>query len=160
MQTIKRFAITLSLTVFLLGCDSSDTTQTQAVVAESVVTSPILDEAKILETVELVPVRKYDLEDGHGYYVQESPDVSIEFRSSPERINVSLMTYPEAEFKDKNSVAKNMATKLLSVITGTDGKLIDGALSGKIESGKSTINGLPVNISIVGENSLLVTISK
>lgn len=70
------------------------------------------------------------------------------------------MTYPEAEFKDKNSVAKNMATKLMSVITGTDGKLIDDALSGRIEPGKSTINGLPVTVSIVGENSLLVTISK
>lgn len=160
MQTIKRFAITLSLMAFLLGCDSSDTTQAQAVVAESAVTPPILDEAKILEAAELVPVKKYNLEDGHGFYMQESPDAAIEFRSSPDRINVALMIFPEAEFKEKNLVAKKMVTKLTAVVTGTDGKLIDDAMSGQIEPGKHVINGLPVNISLVGDSNLLVTISK
>lgn len=160
MRKFNRLFLTVSLVAFLLGCDSSEKAQTQAVESESVVTAPVLDEGKILEAVELVPVRKYDLEDGHGYYMHESPDASIEFRSSPDRINVSLMTFPEAEFKEKNATAKEMATKLISVITGTDGELIDDAMSGRIKSGKSTINGLLVNVSLVGENSLLVTISK
>ena len=107
----------------------------------------------------LKPVKKYELEDGHGFYMQESPDASIEFRTSPDRINLSLRTFPESEFKEKNDMAKNIVSKLAAVITGTDGKLIDGALSGEVKTGKTVINGLPVNVS-VAENSLLVTISK
>ncbi|MGL6399325.1 hypothetical protein ACSZMI_15780 [Aeromonas veronii] len=107
----------------------------------------------------LKPVKKYDLEDGHGFYMQESPVASIEFRTSPDRINLSLRTFSEAEFKEKNEIAKSMVTKLASVVTGTDGKFIDRALSGDMKPGKAVINGLPVNVSVV-ENSLLVTINK
>ncbi|WP_141214203.1 hypothetical protein [Aeromonas sp. A35_P] len=157
MQTLKCFLISFSVAVFLFGCDSSDKTPTNKI--EVIVTAPILDEPSILNASGLNPVRKYELEDGHGFYMQESPDASIEFRTSPDRINLSLRTFPESEFKEKNDMAKNIVSKLAAVITGTDGKLIDGALSGEVKTGKTVINGLPVNVS-VAENSLLVTINK
>ncbi|WP_439837195.1 hypothetical protein [Aeromonas enteropelogenes] len=144
--------------ILLTGCDNS-TQPTETASASETVTAPVLDEALILSSSGLKPVKKYSLDDGHGFYMQESPVASIEFRTSPDRINLSLRTFSEAEFKDKNEIAKNMVTKLASVVTGTDGKFIDRALSGDMKPGKAVINGLPVNVSVV-ENSLLVTIDK
>lgn len=160
MRHFKLFALTLSLAAFLFGCDASDTTQTQTTAAESVIVAPILEEAKILQVSGLEIVKRYDLDDGHGIYVQQSPDAAIEFRTSPAKINLALRTFPEAGYEEKNAEAQRMITKLASVITGTDGKLIDDAISGKIEPGEHVINGLPVNVSFVNENNLLVTISK
>ncbi|MEI4940790.1 hypothetical protein ACUVMQ_15520 [Aeromonas veronii] len=157
MKLMKRIFLSIPLTFFLLGCDASNSAPQPEI--ESVASAPILDEAGILSMSGLKPVKKYELEDGHGFYMQESPDASIEFRTSPDRINLSLRTFPESEFKEKNDMAKNIVSKLAAVITGTDGKLIDGALSGEVKTGKTVINGLPVNVS-VAENSLLVTISK
>ncbi|MGY3922525.1 hypothetical protein LA366_12620 [Aeromonas jandaei] len=144
--------------ILLTGCDnSSQPTETAA--ASETVTAPVLDEALILSGSGLKPVKKYSLDDGHGFYMQESPVASIEFRTSPDRINLSLRTFSEAEFKEKNEIAQDMVTKLAAVITGTDGKFIERALSGDMNPGKTVINGLPVNVSVV-ENSLLVTIDK
>jgi hypothetical protein len=157
MKIIKFFLIPFSLAVFIFGCDSSG--NTQAPQTDVIVAEPIVDEAVILSASGLKPVKKYELEDGHGFYMQESPVASIEFRTAPDRINLSLRTFSEAEFKDKNEIAKSMVTKLAAVITGTDGKFIDRALSGDMNPGKAVINGLPVNVSVV-ENSLLVTIDK
>lgn len=157
MQTLKYFLIPLSVAAFLFGCDSTDKTPTNK--TEVIVTAPILDESGIFNASGLNPVRKYDLEDGHGFYIQESPDASIEFRTSPDRINLSLRTFPESEFKEKNNAAKSIIIKLAAVITGTDGRLIDGALSGEVKPGNTVVNNLPVNVS-VAENSLLVTINK
>ncbi|NJI18846.1 hypothetical protein HBJ00_09160 [Aeromonas veronii] len=144
--------------ILLTGCDNS-TQSTETASASETVTSPVLDEALILSSSGLKPVKKYSLDDGHGFYMQESPVASIEFRTSPDRINLSLRTFSEAEFKEKNEIAKSMVTKLAAVITGTDGKFIERALSGDMNPGKTVINGLPVNVSVV-ENSLLVTIDK
>ncbi|WP_429124996.1 hypothetical protein [Aeromonas allosaccharophila] len=157
MKLMKRIFLPIPLAFFLLGCDSSNSVPQPEV--ESVASAPILDEVGILSASGLKPVKKYDLEDGHGFYMQESPVASIEFRTSPDRINLSLRTFSEAEFKEKNEIAKSMVTKLASVVTGTDGKFIDRALSGDMKPGKAVINGLPVNVSVV-ENSLLVTIDK
>ncbi|MFP7409827.1 hypothetical protein [Aeromonas veronii] len=144
--------------ILLTGCDNS-TQSTETASASETVTSPVLDEALILSSSGLKPVKKYSLDDGHGFYMQESPVASIEFRTSPDRINLSLRTFSEAEFKEKNEIAQSMVTKLAAVITGTDGKFIERALSGDMNPGKTVINGLPVNVSVV-ENSLLVTIDK
>lgn len=151
------FATVISC-ILLTGCDNS-TQPTETAAASETVTAPVLDEALILSSSGLKPVKKYSLDDGHGFYMQESPVASIEFRTSPDRINLSLRTFSEAEFKEKNEIAKSMVTKLASVVTGTDGKFIDRALSGDMKPGKAVINGLPVNVSVV-ENSLLVTINK
>ncbi|QWZ84143.1 hypothetical protein [Aeromonas sp. FDAARGOS 1404] len=144
--------------ILLTGCDNS-THPTETAAASETVTAPVLDEALILSGSGLKPVKKYSLDDGHGFYMQESPVASIEFRTSPDRINLSLRTFSEAEFKEKNEIAQSMVTKLAAVITGTDGKFIERALSGDMTPGKTVINGLPVNVSVV-ENSLLVTIDK
>jgi hypothetical protein len=157
MKLMKRIFLSIPLAFFLLGCDSpSSAPQSET---ESVASAPILDEAGILSASGLKPVKKYELDDGHGFYMQESPVASIEFRASPDRINLSLRTFSEAEFKEKNEIAQSMVTKLAAVITGTDGKFIERALSGDMKPGKTVINGLPVNVSVV-ENSLLVTIDK
>lgn len=157
MKLMKKIIISIPLAILLLGCDASDPAPKPEI--ESVASAPILDEAAILSASGLNPVRKYDLEDGHGFYMQEIPDASIEFRTSPDRINLSLRTFPESEFKEKNDAAKSIIIKLAAVITGTDGRLIDGALSGEVKPGKTVVNNLPVNVS-VAENSLLVTINK
>lgn len=157
MKLMKRVFLSIPFAFFLLGCDSpSSAPQPET---ESVAAAPVLDEAEILSASGLKPVKKYKLDDGHGFYMQESPVASIEFRTSPDRINLSLRTFSEAEFKEKNEIAQSMVTKLAAVITGTDGKFIERALSGDMNPGKTVINGLPVNVSVV-ENSLLVTIDK
>ncbi|WP_421212601.1 hypothetical protein [Aeromonas sp. 600479] len=144
--------------VLLAGCDgnsatSSDTATTQAV------TAPVLDEASILKESGLTTVRRYGLEDGHGFYMQESPDAAIEFRDNPPRINVALRTFPEAGYEAKNATANGIAKKLVSVITGTDGQLVDDVIAGEIKPGKQFINGLSVNVSGM-EHDWLITVSK
>lgn len=142
--------------VLLAGCDgnsppSSDTATTQ------VVTAPVLDEASILKQSGFTTVRRYDLEDGHGFYMQESPDAAIEFRDN--RINVALRTFPEAGYEAKNATANGIAKKLVSVITGTDGQLVDDVISGEIKPGKQFINGLPINVSGM-EHDWIITVNK
>ncbi|WP_447759387.1 hypothetical protein [Aeromonas veronii] len=144
--------------ILLTGCDnSSQPTETAA--ASETVTAPVLDEALILSSSGLKPIKKYSLEDGHGFYMQESPDAAIEFRDNPPRINVALRTFPEAGYEAKNATANGIAKKLVSVITGTDGQLVDDVISGEIKPGKQFINGLSVNVSGM-EDDWLFTISK
>ncbi|MGU5659813.1 hypothetical protein [Aeromonas veronii] len=142
--------------VLLTGCDgnsatSSDTATTQAV------TAPVLDEASILKESGFTTVRRYELEDGHGFYMQESPDAAIEFRDN--RINVALRTFPEAGYEAKNAAANGIAKKLVSVITGTDGQLVDEVIAGEIKPGKQFINGLPINVSGM-EHDWIITVNK
>lgn len=144
--------------ILLSGCDnSSQPTETAA--ASETVTAPVLDEALILSGSGLKPIKKYSLDDGHGFYMQESPDAAIEFRDNPPRINVALRTFPEAGYEAKNATANGIAKKLVSVITGTDGQLVDDVIAGEIKPGKQFINGLSVNVSGM-EDDWLFTISK
>ncbi|MFM5530402.1 hypothetical protein ACU6QH_04220 [Aeromonas veronii] len=144
--------------ILLTGCDnSSQPTETAA--ASETVTAPVLDEALILSSSGLKPIKKYSLEDGHGFYMQESPDAAIEFRDNPPRINVALRTFPEVGYEAKNATANGIAKKLVSVITGTDGQLVDDVIAGEIKPGKQFINGLSVNVSGM-EDDWLFTISK
>lgn len=91
--------------------------------------------------------------------MQQSPDAAIEFRDNPPRINVALSTFPEAGYEAKNATANGIAKKLVSVITGTDGQLVDDVIAGEIKPGKQFINGLSVNVSGM-EDNWLFTISK
>lgn len=144
--------------ILLTGCDNS-TQSTETASASETVRAPILDEALILSSSGLKPVKKYTLDDGHGFYMQQSPDAAIEFRDTPSRINVALRTFPEAGYEAKNATANEIVKKLVSVITGTDGQLVDDAIAGKAKLGKQFINGLPVNIA-GREHDWLITISK
>lgn len=157
MKVLKFFLIPFSLAFFIFGCDSSG--NTKAPQTDVIVAAPIVDEAGILSASGLKPVKKYELEDGHGFYMQQSPDAAIEFRDNPPRINVALSTFPEAGYEAKNATANGIAKKLVSVITGTDGQLVDDVIAGEIKPGKQFINGLSVNVSGM-EDNWLFTISK
>lgn len=144
--------------ILLTGCDNS-TQPTETAAASETVTAPVLDESLILSGSGLKPVKKYSLDDGHGFYMQESPDAAIEFRDNPPRINVALRTFPEAGYEAKNAAANEIAKKLVSVITGTDGQLVDDVIAGEIKPGKQFINGLPVNVSGI-EHDWIITVNK
>lgn len=120
--------------------------------SDQAATIPILDEDAVIKASGLTPVKRYKLDDGHGFYLQESPDAAIEFRTN--RINLALRTFPDAGNEAKNAAAQEMITKLAAVITGTDGKLIGEAMTGDAALGEHFINGLTVNVSLVGDNDL------
>lgn len=144
--------------ILLIGCDNS-AQRNEPASAYQPIAKPRLDEALILSGAEFKPVKKYNLEDGHGFYMQQSPDAAIEFRNNPPRINVSIRTYPEASYEEKNAAANEIAKTLISIITGTDGQLIDDVVAGRIRPGKQFINGLPVNVSGM-EHHWLITVAK
>jgi len=125
-----------------------------------IIALPELDEIEIMKESGLTIVERYEVDNGHGFYVQKLPDAAIEFRSdldSP-RINLALRMFPEAGNEAKNAAAQAMIKKLVSVITGTDGQFIDEAVAGNVKLGKHIINGLRVNIVDSGNLWFLFTV--
>ncbi|MGL5225411.1 MAG: hypothetical protein ACRC8Q_08860 [Aeromonas sp.] len=151
--------IPLIFIALISGCDTAAPSGQSDVAAHTAFTAPILDKTAILAAAGLTPVKQYPLDDGYGLYLQESPRASIEFRDNPPRINVALRTFPEAGYEAKNATANGIAKKLVSVITGTDGQLVDDVIAGEIKPGKQFINGLSVNVSGM-EHDWLITVSK
>lgn len=139
-----RVIASVLLIVFLVGCDQESVSYVD----------PEFKETSVLSSVSTPIQSSYDLDDGHGFYFMEYPRASIEFRQNPERINVSLHMFPEAEFKDKNKQAYTIIKTVISTITGTTGAIVDDAIDGKIK-GKTVVNGVATNVA--GDSSLLFT---